>query len=142
MPTLAKLTLSASSPTTGLSLLERKRLRLLQRLDIQHAAAEAEIAGEHYAEAVTRWVKHKDTGEKTLITQHRSVRRWWWQDQTGKWIITLRDGNRVLPVNVKTPSIEVGDRDQLPTVLLALIEAVKAGDLDACLKQAVERQKR
>lgn len=80
--------------------------------------------------------------EKTLITQHRSVRRWWWQDQTGKWIITLRDGIRVLPVNAKTPSIEVGDKDQLPTVLLALIEAVKAGELDAFLKQAVERQKR
>lgn len=101
MPHLKSLTLTPQTPRSERSPLERKRLRLIQRLETQLKAAEAALAGETYTEEVKHWVTHQETGEKTLLTQQRPVKPWWWQDDKGQWLITLRDGNRVLPISKK-----------------------------------------
>lgn len=62
MSHLAKLKLSPASPRSEVSPLDRKRLKLLQRLELQQQAAQAYINGEPFTEEVQRWVKHKDTG--------------------------------------------------------------------------------
>lgn len=142
MSHLAKLSLSPASPRSEVSPLDSKRLKLLERLELQQQAAQAHINGEPFTEEVQRWVKHKDTGEKVLVTQQRSVKRWWWQNQTGQWMITLRDGNKLLPITEKKPSVEVGEKQALAQAFGLLIEAVKAGELDTCLKQAVASRMR
>lgn len=135
MAHLTKLKLSDSSPHSTQTALDRMRLRLLQRLELQQQAAQAFVDGQSFTEEVERWVKHADTGEKTLIKQQRAVRRWWWQDQNGRWVITLRKGNQLLVIDPKKPSIEVGEKSDLPAVFETLIEATKAGELDASLNR-------
>ncbi|MBO6676563.1 MAG: hypothetical protein JJ908_14175 [Rhizobiales bacterium] len=141
MPHLKSLTLTPQTPRSERSPLERKRLRLIQRLETQLKAAEAALAGETYTEEVKHWVTHQETGEKTLLTQQRPVKPWWWQDDKGQWLITLRDGNRVLPISKEAASIAVGSKDKLLPVLATVLQGITAGELDEQLELAARNRK-
>ena len=93
MSNLAKLTLSETSPREPTTPLARKRIKLLQKLDQQIEAAEAEARDEQFLEEISRWVRDEETGDKKLVKQQRPIRPWSWQNQHGVWMVSLRDGN-------------------------------------------------
>lgn len=57
---------------TAKTALDRMRLRLLQRLELEHQAAQAFVDGQSFTEEVEPPGQAADTGEKTLIKQHRA----------------------------------------------------------------------
>ena len=134
MTLLDKLTLSAASPREKLSPVARKRLKLLEQLDIQIAAAEAELNGTDFLHSVHRWVRVEGSTEKQLITKPVHVKRWWWPNEHGKLMVSLRQGNRVMEVAPGKVSVEVGGIEQLPETLKTLREAIVGGELDEQLK--------
>jgi hypothetical protein len=134
MSVLSTLTLSSASPREKLSPVARKRFKLLEQLDIQITAAEAEVDGAEYLHSVRRWVRVEGSNEKQLITKPVQVRCWWWTNDLGKIMVSLRQGNRVMEIAPGKVSIEVGDITALPEVLKTLREAVAAGELDEQLK--------
>jgi len=141
MSNLEKLKLSATSPREPMTPLARKRIKLLGKLDQQVEAAEAEARDEEFMEEIKRWVRDEETGDKSLVTKQRPVRKWWWQNQHGVWMISLRDGNRVLPLGEDKTSVEVGSMEEIVSTLQTLREAVIAGELDQQLETVIANRK-
>lgn len=141
MSILSKLTLTATSPREPITPLARKRIKLLNRIEQQISVAEAELRDEQFMEEVKRWVRNEETGDKTLIATERPVRKWWWKNQHGAWMISLRDGNRLIPLGDDNTSVEVGDIEQMVTTLETLRDAVIAGELDAQLEALIASRK-
>jgi hypothetical protein len=141
MSNLAKLNLSSTSPHAPMTPLARKRIKLLQKLDVQIQAAEAEAQDEEFLEDIKRWVRNEETGEKSLITKQMPIRKWWWQNQHGAWMVSLRDGNRLIPLGADKTSVEVGAMDQLVSALETLRDAVVAGELDTQLDALIASRK-
>lgn len=134
MTLLSKLTLSEISPRDRINPVVRKRLKLLGQLDIQITAAECVVNDEEYLHSVRQWVRVEGSNEKQLITKPVRVRYWWWTANTGKVMLALRQGNRVMDLGDGKQSVEVGDIANLPEVLKTLRDAVAAGELDEQLK--------
>ena len=86
-------------------------------------------------------VRNEETGDKTLITTERPIRKWWWKNQHGAWMISLHDGNRLIPLDDDNTSVEVGDIEQMVTTLETLRDAVIAGELDAQLEVLIASRK-
>lgn len=141
MTILERLKLTAASPREPLTPLSRKRKRLLQKLDKQIQAAQAEARDEEFLEEVTRWVRSEATGDKEPITMRRPFKKWWWQNQHGVWMLSLRDGNRLIPLRDDKSSVELGELSTLAQTLEILREAIIAGELDAQLEALVADRK-
>ena len=140
MTHLSKLSLTASSQKEPVSPVQRKRLNLLRKLELQIEAAEAELKDEEFLEEVRKWVRDED-GERKQVTEQRPVRKWWWQHHTGAWMITLRDGAKELPLAEGKTSVEVGEHEKLVEVLQTVRAAVLAGELDDALQAMIDAKK-
>ncbi len=141
MSNLSKLKLSTTSPRQPMTALARKRIKLLGRLEQQIEAAEADLRDEQFMEEIKRWVRDEETGDKKLITKERPVKVWWWQNQHGAWMISLRDGNRLIPLDADNTSVEVGEKADLVSTLETLRDAVIAGELDGQIETLISERK-
>ena len=52
---------------------------------------------------------NKDTGEKVRKEVPIRMRRWWWNDDTGKVMTEVRYGNKPLELQRGKPTIEIGE---------------------------------
>lgn len=138
---LSKLTLTTTTPNQPLTPLARKRIKLIRKLDQQLLAAEAEREGIEYKEDVKRWTDNAETGQREAVMFSRPVKKWWWPNQHGALMITLKDGNKVIPLDDKHKSIEVGALEQLAGTLETIRSAVIAGELDAQLEKLIAERK-
>ncbi|WP_162652124.1 hypothetical protein [Lentilitoribacter sp. Alg239-R112] len=141
MSNLSKLTLTTTTPNQPLTPLARKRIKLLRKLDQQLLAAEAEKDGSEFTEEVKRWVKNVQTGEKELITQSRTVKKWWWANEHGALVLTLKDGNKIIPLDDNHKSVEVGGIEDLASTIETVRAAVIAGELDQQLEKLIAERK-
>jgi hypothetical protein len=116
-------------------------MKLLGKLEQQIAAAEAEANDELFVEEVRRWVRNEETGDKQLVTQQRPIRRWWWQDPNGQWMITLRDGNRLIRLDDTSTSVVAGDKADIVMALETLRDCVIDGELDSRLEELIADRK-
>ncbi len=136
MSHLSELKLSANSPRERLSPVARKRLKLLEQLDLQIQAAEHALRGEVFTPEVRRWVKIEGSADKQLVTKNKPVRQWWWKGETGQIMLSLRQGSRIMDLAEGKQSVEIGALDDLPKALETIRAAVAAGELDEQLKKS------
>jgi predicted exporter len=139
MSHLSQLKLSTVSPRAQLTPVARKRLKLLEQLDVQIQAAEHAVRNEPFAREVRRWVKIEGSNDKQLVTQSKPVRPWWWTGENGQIMVSLRQGARVMEVGAGKQSIEVGVLSDLPGILTTIRAAVVAGELDEQLGKPMGR---
>jgi hypothetical protein len=137
MSKLSMLALSAASPRQQLSPVARKRRKLIDQIELQAKAAEAAIAGNQFAHEVQRWQRVDGHADKQLVTLRKPVRPWWWKNEVGKIMLSLRQGSRIMELAAGKTSIAVGDISGLPETLQTLLEAVAAGELDEQLEKSV-----
>ncbi len=116
---------------------ERLRHKLIDRLKEQKELAEADLKGEQLVRTRYKSIKDEETGEIKRLQVPRLLRRWWWQDETDAVLLELRYGNKPIAVVDNKSTIEVGTMDKLPKVIDMVIEAVSAGELDKVLKAAL-----
>ena len=114
----------------------RLRQKLLAAVDLQISAAQAEANGEEFVRQAMRWITDKDTGEKVRQEVPIRMRRWWWNDDTGKVMLEVRYGNKPLELQPGKPTIEIGEQDNLLPVLSTLRQGIVAGELDKLLMDA------
>ncbi len=114
----------------------RLRQKLLAAVDLQISAAQAEANGEEFVRQAMRWITDKDTGEKVRQEVPIRMRRWWWNDDTGKVMLEVRYGNKPLELQPGKPTIEIGEQGNLLPVLNTLKESIAAGELDKLLMDA------
>ncbi len=116
---------------------ERLRHKLIDRLKEQKELAEADLSGNALVKTRYKMIKDEETGETKRVQVPRLMRRWWWQDDTDAVLLELRYGNKPIAVADNKSTIEVGPMDKLPKVIDMVIEAVSAGELDKVLKAAL-----
>ena len=145
MTMLETLNFTDKTRDAGTSPEGRLRQKLLGAIDLQISAAQAEANGEEFVRQAMRWITDKDTGEKVRKEVPIRMRRWWWNDDTGKVMLEVRYGNKPLELQPGKPTIEIGEQDNLLPVLSTLRQGIVAGELDKLLidaKKARPRSKR
>ncbi len=116
---------------------ERLRPKLIDRLKEQKELAEADLSGVPLVRTRHKMIKDEETGETKRVEVPRLLRRWWWKDETDAVLLEFRYGNKPLAVADNESTIAVGALDKLPKVIDLVIEAVSAGELDKVLKTAL-----
>ncbi len=142
MTMLETLNFTDKTRDAGTSPEGRLRQKLLAAIDLQISAAQAEANGEEFVRQAMRWITNKDTGEKVRQEVPIRMRRWWWNDETGKVMLEVRYGNKPLELQPGKPTIEIGEQDNLLPVLSTLRQGIAAGELDKLLMDAKKARPR
>ncbi len=117
------------------------RNKLIARLLEQKELVEADLKGDQLTKTRFKFVTDSETGESKRVEVQKQLRRWWWKDESGQVMLTLRYGNKPLAITGDKSTIEVGTMDKLPKIIDTIIEAVKAGELDKQLNAAMAERR-
>ncbi len=138
MSVLKSLKLSAAAPAPSANdPLSRAREKLLGQLTDQKNMVSAALEGRLYEPPKATAVRKNAQGERVRVEAARRVRKGWFQDEAGTTHFILRVGGKPMPLQPGKAAIGIGTLDKLPAIIDALINAVRAGELDAQIKEAV-----
>ncbi|MDA9520168.1 hypothetical protein XI06_07340 [Bradyrhizobium sp. CCBAU 11434] len=107
-----------------------KRERMIARLEDQKKL----LADPTYQRRIKRWEK-TEGGEKVLVEKPLRTSKWWQQDQSGVYVMTVKVGSKRIEFEKGKAAIVVGPLEKLPTVIDTLIKAVRTGELDSQLSE-------
>lgn len=114
-----------------------RREKLLKKLADQYLLVQARQAGRNYIATRLKNVTDAETGERKTIELPKKVREWFWMNEAGKYMLQIKYGQNVLALNAKNATaIEVGNIDDLASVLKSLQTAVAEGELDKAIEAA------
>ena len=135
MTHIASLKLVAASRMNRLTDTERRRLKLLDKLDDQIRCAEASLKNEIYTKQRRVWRKN-DEGHDEQVTITRAIRPWWLSDMKGQVFFALKYGSHPIELAKCKTAIQVPSLDDLVKAFGTVRQAVLAGELDPQLYQA------
>jgi hypothetical protein len=141
MSVLNGLKLVSAKRPAALSAIQFRRNKLSMKLNDQIQLAKALKDGTTYAPMRTRNIKNGETGEVRQIEIAKKVRPWFFTADSGKVVVQLRYGSKVIDIAKGKNSIEVNDGSHLISVLETLKVAVESGELDAQVSGAAEAVK-
>jgi hypothetical protein len=107
-----------------------KRLKLIEKLDEQQAMAQAMLDGQAYEAYKDKKVKDPETGERKTVRTRKAVRPWYFDDNE-HYYFEIKVGLKTLELEKGKAAIDVGKKEDLPTVISTIIKAVECGELDA-----------
>ena len=114
---------------------ERRRHKLIVKLQEQLCLAEAQLGGSPYMRM--RWITTADgQGEPHRVQRAVRVKQWWCKNAAGSVLLTVRYGAKLLPIANGMTAIEVGSLAELPNTITTVLKAVDAGELDTELAAA------
>ena len=134
---LKSLTFTVAPSQIALNPKLARRQRLIERLEEQRKLA----ADPLFTITVRRWIKDAE-GVKQPFDRVKRVKPWWKADANGSLVLVLKNGLTVMELEKGKPGIVIGPREHLDGVLITLIAAAKAGELDAALEAASGPSKR
>ena len=137
MKHLQKLKLVAQQQRRLLTKVEQRRAKLIGKLEEQLVLVEALIRGERYEPLRRVWATSSD-GERVRIERPKRVRPWYWVNAAGCFF-SVYYGSKLLKLDGEMTAVSLGDRSELPEAIKAVIEAVKAGELDLAMEEVAER---
>lgn len=111
-----------------------KRLKLIEKLDEQQAMAQAMLDGQAYEANKDKKVKDPETGERKTVRTRKAVRPWYFDDNE-HYYFEIKVGLKTLELEKGKAAIDVGKKEDLPTVISTIIKAVESGELDAQILQ-------
>lgn len=123
--------LSKNDPTL------QRRVKLLTQLEQQRELA----TNPNYVVSLQKWRKQED-GSKLLVERQKRVKKWWVVDMSGVCFFTVRYGSKLLELEKGKAAITVGNKENLVSVIDAVISAVKNGEFDVLLNgvQRIEQK--
>ncbi|WLR96023.1 hypothetical protein [Shinella sumterensis] len=142
MPHLKALKLASVVPVrSAADPVQRAREKMIAVLAEQKQMAEAKIAGQTFTP--THVVRKKNAeGVRVEVETAKRVRQGWFTDGNGKVFFALRYAGKTIEFAKDKNAVEIGELSALPKVIDMLVEAIRAGELDAQLTAAaVERGK-
>jgi len=137
MKHLQKLKLVAQQQRQLLTKVEQRRAKLIGKLEEQLALAEALIGGERYEPLRRVWATSSD-GQRVRIERPKRVRPWYWLNAAGCFF-SVYYGSKLLKLDGEMTAISLGSRPELPDAIKAVIEAVRAGELDLAIEEVAEK---
>jgi len=140
MSILETLKLTAATRNAPLTPEQMLRVKLASYLNEQKALAEAEIAGTSFV--ATKKVTRKNAeGENIRVDTPRHVRKGWFVNAEGKMFFQIRYGSKPLELAKGMNAVEVENLAELPSLIVSIIEAINAGELDVQAKAAISDRK-
>ena len=141
MSALSGLKLVSAKRPAALAPIQICRNKLIVNLSEQIALATALRDGGTYAPKRLRKIKNKESGEVRSVEVAKRVRQWWFAAESGKVVIQLRYGSKVIDLAKGKNSVEVSNGAELIAVLSVLKTAAETGELDAQITAAAEAVK-
>jgi sugar (pentulose or hexulose) kinase len=136
MATLATLKLSTAVKPTHMPAVQVRRNKLAKRLWEQMELAKAQQAGTQFTPTKLRTVVENDTGMRKQVEVFKRVKQWWFVAESGKLVLNIRYGARLLELAKGKSSIEMANAAELVPTLELVKRAVEAGELDAQIETA------
>jgi len=126
---ISRRVIAAAKPRRKVETVEYRRLKLIANVEEQIELARLVIDGKP---PQTKRKRGKD-----IVTVRPRI---WWKDVGGGHVVTQIRYNK-LPLNLdgRGSSIEVGPVKKLPAVFRRVIQAIKAGELDAAIELAARK---
>jgi len=116
--------------------IDLRRNRLTGKLNHQIAAAKAASEGGNYAAKKLKFIKDGETGERKQVEVATRVKQWWFSGSNGKINLAIRYGAKPIELAKGKNAIELANMGEVIEALMAVKEAVSAGELDAQIEQA------
>ena len=113
------------------SFLKRRR-KLIAKIDEQILIA----TDSNYRPTKTKWVRNEDGTERKLEIPKR-IRRWWYEQQGGTILLTIRYGNKVIELEKGKNAIELSSKAELEPTLQSIKQAVDNGEFDKLLEEQI-----
>lgn len=142
MPILDSLTLTDARRQKAISREHAYRAKLVDAIDLQIEAAQAELNGEPYRRSVRRWITNAETGQRAEAIVPVRFRQWWWKELTGHVSLEIRYANKTVEIRPNKPTISVGTNDKLIPILQQIRKAVIDGELDKAINAIVAVRKK
>ena len=140
MAPLSKLTLTSYRRTQPhRDPVGERRSKTLAALEQQKLVLAAALNGQEHTVTKPGWVRDTD-GNRQRIEKTYAVRPWFFQDTEG-WVVQLKYGARVVPLDADNNAVIVQSLDDVAAVLDIFTKAVAAGELDAALAALAQRKK-
>jgi hypothetical protein len=139
MSTLNTLKLVASQKPTSLPPVMQRRNKLAKRLWEQAELAKAQQAGGTFAPKKFRTLKDAETGERKQVEMNKRVKAWWFVADSGKLVLSVRFGPKVLELAKGKYAVEVAARSDVVNVLEVVKTAVENGELDVAIENAAKK---
>ncbi len=135
MTALANLKLVSAARISRLTDTERRRLKLIDRLDDQIKCIEAAINKQSFTKSKIAW-RTDDDGREEQVTISRTIRPWWWQDIKGQFFVAIKYGTQTIELAKGKAAIQATSLDELAKALNTVKQATLSGELDLQLDQA------
>jgi hypothetical protein len=130
MGALEQLTLVAAKKQVRLNPQQHRRNKLAAKVDEQIKLAEAKLNGTTYQPTKRKTVVNKETGLATSFETTKRVKEWWWINDNGKLLLSIRYGSKLLELAKNKNAVEVADLSALVEALTVIKQAVLNGELD------------
>ncbi|MDB4830874.1 hypothetical protein OAH41_07025, partial [Paracoccaceae bacterium] len=99
----------------------------------------AALNGQEHTVTKPGWARDTD-GNRQRIEKTHAVRPWFFQDTEG-WVVQLKYGARVVPLDADNNAVIVQSLDDVAAVLDIFVKAVAAGEMDTALAALAQRKK-
>jgi hypothetical protein len=114
--------------------IEVKRNKLITRLNEQRAMVQYLLENTEFTAYKDVYIIDEETNEKRKVKRPKRIRPWFYQS-AGKYYFEIKYGTKSLEVQKSKPSIDVGSKNELLSVIDTIIDATKQGFLDDELKK-------
>jgi len=140
MAPLSKLTLTSYRRTQpNRDPVEARRGKTLAALAQQKMVLEAALKGQEHKVTKPGWARDAD-GNRRRVEKTHAVRPWFFQEAQG-WVVQLKYGARVVPLDADNNAVIVQSLDDVAAVLDIFAKAVVSGELDNALATLAQRKK-
>jgi hypothetical protein len=136
MSTLSNLKLVATKKPTNIPAIQVRRNKLSSKLWEQIQLAKSQIEGKPFVVTKFRSFTDKETGVRKQLEVPKRLKPWWFVSESGKVCFSVKYGSWTLELAKGKPSIEVANAEELVNALIAVKEAVEAGELDSQIQTA------
>jgi hypothetical protein len=140
MSILKTLKLTAAARNAPLAPEQMLRGKLVSYLKEQKALVEAEISGTHFV-ATKKVTRQNADGENIRVDAPRHIRKGWFTNAEGKMFFQLRYGSKPLEFTKGMNAVEIENLAELPSLIVSIIKAINAGELDVQAKAAIADRK-
>ena len=136
MGALEQLTLVTAKKQVRLNPQQHRRNKLAAKIDEQIKIAEAKLNGTAYQPTKRKTVINQQTGEMSSFETTKRVKEWWWTNDNGKLLLSIRYGSKLIELAKNKNAVEVADFSALVEALTVIKQAVLNGELDAQIDAA------
>jgi len=130
---LQALTFTTKPKVEAVNPIEVKRAKLIIRLNEQRAMVQCLLSNTEFTAFKDVYIVDEDSGEKRKVKRSKRIRPWFYQSND-KYYFEIKYGTRSLEIQKKKPAIDVGNKNELLTVIDTIIDATSQGFLDTELK--------